>query len=69
MARAKRDLATVGLPLLLTTDEVAKVLRIDRSTLSRWRAQGVGPRAVWLSPSIPRYRRDDVEAWLAKNAR
>lgn len=61
-------LASNGLPVLLTTEEVAKVLQVNRSTLSRWRARGVGPRVVWLSPGAPRYRREDVSAWLSRVA-
>jgi predicted DNA-binding transcriptional regulator AlpA len=57
-----------GLAALLTTNEVAELLRVNRSTLSRWRAAGVGPRTVWLSPSTPRYRSADVEDWLGRVA-
>jgi len=56
------------LPVLLTTAEVAKVLQVNRSTLSRWRAAGTGPRVVWISPSMPRYRRADVADWLRRIA-
>ena len=56
------------LPVLMTTAEVAKVLQVNRSTLSRWRAAGIGPRVVWLSPSMPRYRRADVVEWLRQLA-
>ena len=38
---------------LLTTGEVAELLRVNRSTLSRWRSSGLGPRVTWLSPSVP----------------
>jgi predicted DNA-binding transcriptional regulator AlpA len=57
-----------GLAALLTTNEVAELLRVNRSTLSRWRSAGVGPRPIWLSPSTPRYRRADVEDWLGRVA-
>ena len=40
---------------LLTTDEVAELLRVNRSTLSRWRSSGLGPRVTWLSPTVSRY--------------
>lgn len=60
---------TTGLPQLLTTAEVARSLRVSPSTLSRWRAQGIGPKVVWLARGVPRYVRDDVDAWLAKSAR
>jgi hypothetical protein len=60
----QRDLSELGLPLLLTTTEVARAIHVDASTLSRWRAAGRGPRALWLGPGTPRYRREDVVAWL-----
>ncbi len=41
---------------------------VNRSTLSRWRAQGVGPRVYWLGKATPRYREEDVLAWLERNA-
>ena len=54
--------------VLMTTTEVAEVLQVNRSTLSRWRAAGTGPRVVWLSPTMPRYRRADVAEWLRRIA-
>ena len=57
-----------GINALLTTSEVAELLRVNRSTLSRWRSLGVGPRVTWLSPSIPRYQRSDVVEWLQRAA-
>ena len=57
-----------GINALLTTSEVAELLRVNRSTLSRWRSAGIGPRVVWLSPSMPRYRRADVADWLRRLA-
>lgn len=58
----------VDLPELMTTDEVARLLRIDRSTLSRWRTSGTGPRVTWLSASTPRYQRADIADWLRQVA-
>lgn len=58
----------VELPDLMTTGEVATFLRVDRSTLSRWRSSGVGPRVTWLSPTTPRYQRTDVIGWLRQVA-
>jgi predicted DNA-binding transcriptional regulator AlpA len=60
------DLTTSELPQLMTTAEVASVLRVDRSTLSRWRSWGSGPRVTWLSSSSPRYQRNDVIEWLQR---
>ncbi len=48
----------------LTTNEVAQWIRVSASTLCRWRQDGRGPRATWLSETVPRYRRTDVEHWL-----
>ncbi|MFT3970874.1 MAG: helix-turn-helix domain-containing protein [Micropruina sp.] len=57
-----------SLPALLTSAEVAAWLKVNRSTLSRWRTDGVGPRVTWLSGSIPRYQRQHVTAWLQRAA-
>ncbi|HEY8589543.1 MAG TPA: helix-turn-helix domain-containing protein [Naasia sp.] len=51
--------------LLLTPLEVAQWLRVSKQTLMRWRVSGAGP--AWLSlGGIPRYRRGDVDAYLAE---
>lgn len=52
----------------LTTKEVSRWLRVSATTLCRWRQTGEGPRATWMSRGCPRYRREDVEAWLKKVA-
>lgn len=59
---------SVDIPELLTTAELAALLRIDRSTLSRWRTSGTGPRVTWLTPSTPRYQREDIVVWLRRAA-
>lgn len=51
---------------ILTTKEVAQWIRVSESTLCRWRQRGMGPHATWMTPSCPRYRRADVEQWLAR---
>ena len=43
------------------------MLRVDPSTLSKWRSAGRGPQATWLTPSTPRYARSDVLAWLDRD--
>ena len=55
-------------PELMTTSEVARLLRVDRSTISRWRTSGTGPPVTWLSPTTPRYQRAHVLAWLHQAA-
>lgn len=62
---ARLELATDGeVPFLMTTKEVAVVLRVHPSTVVRWRQIGEGPPVVWVAPSIPRYVRAQVVEWL-----
>ena len=56
--------AVLDVPELLTTAEVAALLKVNRSTLSRWRSVGRCPRVTWLTATIPRYQRDDVIEFL-----
>jgi predicted DNA-binding transcriptional regulator AlpA len=68
MRSSKEPAEKAGLPKMMTSIQVAEALGVDRSTLSRWRSQGVGPRVYWLAKSCPRYREDDVLEWLERNA-
>ena len=68
MGTQETQARTVGLPRMLNSTQVAQALGVNRSTLSRWRAQGVGPRVYWLGKASPRYREEDVLAWLERNA-
>lgn len=56
------------LPILMTTGEVAQLLKVNTSTVCRWRQSGSGPRVVWLSRCMPRYQRSDVLAWIERMA-
>lgn len=49
---------------LMTRAEVAQMLRVSRPTLSRWAAAGEGPPVIWLAPSVPRYDKAEVLAWV-----
>ena len=49
---------------LLTPDELAAELQIPVATLYRWRSLGTGPAAFRLGRHL-RYRRQEVERWLA----
>jgi helix-turn-helix protein len=53
---------------LLTTAELARLLRRDPSTLRRWRtARPVqGPPFVRLSSGVVVYDMDDVRTWLQR---
>ena len=53
------DVRPDGLPILMTTAEVAEMLQVDASTPCRWRQAGVGPGRP-LTRSMPRYQRRDV---------
>ena len=68
MGNEKQSAGKAGLPRMLTSAQVAEALGVTSSTLSRWRAQGVGPRVYWLGKSCPRYREEDVLEWLERNA-
>ena len=64
--RKESDMA--DLPELLTRREVAEVLRVSQACPSRWARPGTGPRCLWLSPTVPRYQREDVLAFLSRAA-
>jgi hypothetical protein len=51
----------------MTTEEVARLLRVDPSSVRRWRTATPmqGPPYVRLSERVVKYRREDVEHWLA----
>lgn len=52
---------------LMTSDQVADVLRIHKGTLRNMRLRGAGPPFFRLSDhpkGSPRYRRADVAAWI-----
>ena len=48
---------------LLTSREVADLLRVSVPTLARWRASDQGPPFVQLEGSI-RYQREAVQRWI-----
>lgn len=62
------DAVPVGDPLgdLLTSSEVATLIRIPAATLRYWRHVGTGPRSFRMGPRRVLYRRDDVQAWAAE---
>jgi hypothetical protein len=55
-----QDATDFDLPVLLTTPEIVRLLRVDRSTMTRWRSAGTGPKVTWLVAHTPRYNQDDV---------
>lgn len=53
---------------LLTPEKLAEELGIQVSTLRRWRGEGIGPKPTRLTYHLVRYRRADVNAWIAERS-
>ena len=53
---------------LLTVSELADLLKLKRGTLDRWRAGNIGPAWIEVGGQF-RYRREDVDAWLAERTK
>lgn len=54
---------------VMTTEEVARYLGVNKKTLDRMRGRGDGPRYLRLTSKIIRYRRADIEEFLDAMAR
>ena len=48
---------------LMKQDEVARRLRVNRRTLSRWRSAGTGPEYLRVGNAV-RYESRSLEDWL-----
>jgi excisionase family DNA binding protein len=57
-----------GPPALLTTEEVAELLRLSVSILNKWRLAGRGPQFVKVGTRV-RYRLEDVAIFIAASTR
>jgi excisionase family DNA binding protein len=51
----------------LTVDDLARLLRVPKATIYRWRTTGDGPRGYTIGRHV-RFRRAEVEAWLEERA-
>ena len=51
--------------VLLTPKQAAEFLGIPLGTLAQWRSQRRGPAYIKLEDRLVRYRRSDLEAYLA----
>ena len=58
--------SSIQLTSLLTPREAAGFLGIPESTLAQWRSQRRGPPYIKLELRLVRYRRADLEGWLAR---
>lgn len=61
---ATRLMDDVGTAQLLTAADLARILRIDQRTLRALRQSGDVPASIRIG-TRPRWRRPDVDAWLA----
>jgi hypothetical protein len=53
---------------LLTTEELAKRMRVNPSTVRRWRLDDVGPPYLRVG-TVYRYSMGAAEAWIAESVR
>jgi excisionase family DNA binding protein len=51
---------------LVTVEELAELLGLNRQTLYQWRVLGKGPRGIRVGGRV-RYRQAEVEAWLQEH--
>ena len=60
-------MTTVKAAEWISPEQLAAELDIPVKTLYQWRYRGTGPRADRIGKHV-RYRRRDIEAWLATRA-
>jgi len=53
----------------LRTEQAAEYLDLKATTLETWRSRGGGPRYILLSPRAVRYRKEDLDAFIAARVR
>ncbi len=53
---------------MFTTQEICGLLRISRRTLSAWRHNGRGPRAMRIGGQL-RFIKEDLDEWLGEQYR
>lgn len=51
---------------LVTSEELAEELRIPHGTIRSWRSRGKGPRWFSAGGKHVRYRRSEINRWLAE---
>ena len=51
---------------LLSPRDVAAITGLSVETLAQWRSQGRGPLFVKISRNFVRYRKSDLDGWLAE---
>jgi len=61
-AREQSDMSG-AMPSLLSTTDVATILRVDPKTVRRWREEGHLPSAIQVG-GVVRWKPEDIETWL-----
>ena len=54
---------------MMDKNEVLRLLGITQCSLHRWVRAGKFPAPIALSPKVHRWRRGEVEAWIARQPR
>ena len=57
------------LDALVRQEEAARLLDLTPRALEAWRHKGGGPRYIRISARCVRYRRADLQAWIAERER
>jgi predicted DNA-binding transcriptional regulator AlpA len=58
--------AAANAPLLVGVSDAAQLLGVSESTFDRWRLRGDFPKHIASLGGNPRWRRKDIENWLAE---
>ena len=53
---------------LLSVADLCRVLGVGRSTIWRWRRDGILPPPIELTPSTSRWPEDQIAEWLRAKA-
>ena len=64
----KIKVSNTGSPEFMTPRQICAQLNIDQSTLFRWERKHLFVARIVVAGTV-RYRRADVEAWLAKHTK
>lgn len=57
---------TQDVPVKWWAVEAARYLRVSRSTLAKWRMNGMGPPFHRCGPRLVYYYKHEIDAWLAE---
>lgn len=53
---------------LIDTQQFCKLLRVSQRSLERWLSSGKLPQPVALPGRVRRWRRQDIERWMANQS-